>query len=69
MTSSLLLGICTPCGEPIFRHRIGRRQITCESLRRLDQALKSSGAPTEQVLGSSDEFHRESDARGAEAVR
>lgn len=43
-SSSLLLGACTCCGEPIFRHRLGRRQITCEQLRRLDQEFRQSGA-------------------------
>lgn len=45
MTSSLLLGLCSICGEPIFRHRrVDRRQITCAELARLDQEFAQSGA-------------------------
>jgi hypothetical protein len=44
-SSSLLMSLCSICGEPIFRHRtIDGRQITCEQLARIDQQLRESGS-------------------------
>jgi hypothetical protein len=44
-SSSLLMGLCSICGEPIFRHRtIHGRQITCEQLASIDQQLRESGS-------------------------
>ncbi len=49
MISSLLLGACVACGEPIFRHRLPNgRQISCDTLRRIDEALKASGSQPQQ---------------------
>lgn len=52
--SPLLLGVCTPCGQPIYRHRLPNgRQITCAALRLLDeqfQALPSSAQQPQRAL-------------------
>lgn len=43
--SALLLGACSICGEPIFRHRLPNgRQISCAAGARIDQQLRQSGA-------------------------
>lgn len=48
--SPLLLGICTPCGQPIYRHRLpSGRQITCEQLRQIDEAFQASGRDPEAI--------------------
>lgn len=54
MTSSttLLLGECSICGEPIFRHRLPNgRQISCAQVRRIDEALKANNQPAQQRVG------------------
>jgi hypothetical protein len=55
MTSSraLLLGVCV-CGEPIVRHRIGRRQITCDAVRRIDEAFQLQHPSTENPFRTGD---------------
>jgi hypothetical protein len=58
---------CTPCGEPTFRHFLGRRKITCAQLARIDQALKASSPQPEQALRALDVTHRGGDAGGGVA--
>jgi len=44
VTSSLLLGACSICGELILRHRRpDGRQISCAELARIDEQLRQSG--------------------------
>jgi hypothetical protein len=68
--SPLLLGECVCCGEPIFRHRtITNRQISCEQLRQIDQALQSNNAPAKQAIGAPHVIRGDFDRARQEGVR
>ena len=69
-TSSLLLGACIGCGEPIFRHRVpSGRQLSCERVRQIDQALQSSGRQSTAILRPSDVLRRRGNQIRQERVR
>ena len=73
--SRLLLGTCSCCGEPVFRHRtVDNRQLSCADLARLDEQLRQSGAQSTlqpdrqfQVISGGRERHATiSDLHGGE---
>lgn len=66
-SSALLLGACTGCGEPIFRHRLPNgRQISCQDVRLIDQRFQASTPTPQQAKGDLERAARVLDFHGGE---